>query len=336
VADTLPASVLTGYVDLARCVGLDPLRMLDAAGIPRAALTDPDRRFPAVAMRELLERSACAADDFGLRLTDLRTPSIMGLLALIAREQPTARAVLQAFNRHHALHQGVTTYPYEDAADDITIVRIVQTWTSPGPDSQSVGLAIGRLMRLLRLFLGAEWRPLGVSLVRSPPKSLDAHRRILGPRLDFNQAFDGVVCARTDLDRPNPNADPEMARQIERYVDDLGGGQAPGLPEQARGIVVSLLPTGRCKAEVVSRQLGMDLRTFQRQLAAADTGFLDILQGVRMGLLPQYLEQSDTPLADIAERLGFSALSAFSRWHRAHHGQSASDRRDAARAATGR
>jgi AraC-like DNA-binding protein len=127
-----------------------------------------------------------------------------------------------------------------------------------------------------------------------------------------------------------------MARQIERYVDDLGGGQAPGLPEQARGIVLSLLPTGRCKAEVVSRQLGMDLRTFQRQLAAADTRFLDILQDVRMGLLPQYLEQSDTPLADIAERLGFSALSAFSRWHRAHHGQSASDRRDAARAAAGR
>ena len=85
VADTIRAAFLTGYAELARSVGLDPLRMLDAAGIPRAALTDPDLRFPTTAARDLLEASARGAEDFGLRLIDQRTPSIMGPVALIAR-----------------------------------------------------------------------------------------------------------------------------------------------------------------------------------------------------------------------------------------------------------
>ena len=46
----------------------------------------------------------------------------------------------------------------------------------------------------------------------------------------------------------------------------------------------------------------------------------------------QYLEESDRPLAEVSELLGFSALSAFSRWHRTHYTCSASDRRRAARA----
>lgn len=334
MADTVRAAALTGYVDLARSVGLDPLRMLDATGIPRVALADPDLRIPTVAVRELLEQSARTADDFGLRLSDFRTPSVMGPLALIAREQPTLRAVLQAFNRHHSLHSDVTTYPFEDAGD-VTIIRVVQTWPWPGPDSQAVGLSLGQLMRVLRLHLGREWRPLSVSLVRSPPKSLDAHRRILGPDIDFDQAFSGVVCARADIDRPNPHADPEMARQVERYIAALGGGggAGPSLPQRVRELVVALLPSGHCTAEVVARQLGMDLRTLQRQLAAAGTNFVDMVQSVRMGLIPQYLEGSDRPLAEVADLLGFSAISAFSRWHRAQYGRSASDHRAAARAA---
>jgi AraC-like DNA-binding protein len=283
-------------------------------------------------MRELLELSARAADDFGLRLTDYRTPSVMGPLALVAREQPSVRAVLQAMNRHHSLHSDVTTFPVEDAGD-ITIVRAVNTWATPGPDRQSSGLAIGQLMRILRLFLGPEWRPLSVSLVRSPPQSMEAHRRILGPNIDFDRAFNGLVCARADIDRPNPNADPEMARQIERYVAGLGGGGEARLPERVRQHVVDLLPDGQCTADVVARQLGLDLRTLQRQLAAAETSFGEIVQTARMGLIPQYLVQSDRPLAEVADLLGFSALSAFSRWHRAQYGRSASDHRAAARAA---
>ena len=88
---TIRASTLMGFADTARSVGLDPLRMLDAVGIPREALLDPDARISTAAVRDLLELGGRTADDFALRMADRRTPSTMGPVALIAREQPTLR-----------------------------------------------------------------------------------------------------------------------------------------------------------------------------------------------------------------------------------------------------
>lgn len=309
--------------------------MLDAVGIPRQALVDPDLRIASEAARDLLELSARAADDFALRMSDRRTPSVMGPLALIAREQPTVRAVMEAINRYHALHTDHSRVPLEDVDDEVTIMHFVQSWSSPGPERQSVELGMAQMVRTLRQYLGGGWRPLSASFVHAAPKVLDSHRRIFGPNLDFDQSFHGLVCRRADLDRPNPVADPEMARQIERYIDILGSDEEAGFADRVRAVVVRQLAGGGCAAEPVAHQFGIDLRTLQRQLAAANTSFLEIVQETRMGLIPLLLEESDCPLAEVSERLGFSALSTFSRWHRAHYNLSPSAHRLAARARTG-
>jgi AraC-like DNA-binding protein len=331
VADTIRAQFLTGYAELARSVGLDPLRMLDAVGIPRAALTDPELRVSTSAGRALLETSSRAAEDFALRLSEMRTPSIMGAVALIAREQPTVRAVMGSIVRYISLHSEANVFRVEET-DDLAIIRTFMTFPSPGPSRQSAELTLAQLTRVLRLYLGAQWRPRSVSFVHSRPVSLDTHHRIFGPNVLFDQDFDGLVCKREDLDRPNPAADPDMARQIERYIQGLGGSADASLPARVRDLVRGLLSTGHCNAGSIARQLGMDLRTLQRQLAQPGTSFGDIVQAVRMELTVQFLEESDRPLAEVAELLGFSALSAFSRWHRTHYGRSASDRREAAHA----
>ena len=331
MAETVRAAVLTGYADLARSVGLDPLRMLDQAGIPRAALADPDLRIPATAVRDLIEASARGAEDFGLRMTDQRTPSITGPVALIAREQPTVRGVVETFGRHIALHSEATTLQLEDAGD-LVIIHVRARFPTGGPTRQAVELSMGQVIRLLRMYLGAQWRPVSTSLVHGPPNSLQTHHRIFGPSINFNQDFDGFVCTRADLERQNPAADPEMARQIERYISGLAGAAQAPLPDRVREVIRGLLSTGRGAVDVVARQMAVDPRTLQRQLAAHGTSFIDILQEVRMELAAPYLEESERPLAEVSELLGFSALSAFSRWHRTHFGHSASDRRRAARA----
>jgi AraC-like DNA-binding protein len=330
VADTIRAAVLTGYAELARLVGLDPLRMLDAAGIPRVALTDPDLRIPTGAARDLIEASGRGAEDFSLRMSELRTPSVMGPVALIAREQPDVRSVIEAIARHLGLHSQATTFRIEDAGD-LVIVQVRTHFPTPGPTRQSVELGLGQLMRILRQYLGPNWRPVSVSLVHGPPKSMDTHHRIFGPNVAFDQDFDGVVCTQADLERPNPSADPEMARQIERYVEGLADAAQAPLPDRVREMIRDLLPTGRAVVDVVARRMGADPRTLQRQLAATGTSFIDLLQEVRMELSGPYLEESERPLVEIAELLGFSALSPFSRWHRTHYGCSASDRRKVAR-----
>jgi len=334
VVETIRASVLNGYAELARIVGLDPLRMLDGAGIPRAALADPDLRIPSTAVRDLMERSGRGAEDFALRMSELRSPSLMGPVALIAREQPNVRGVIEAVVRYSSLHSEATTLQVEEVGE-LAIIRFRTSFPTPGPTRQSVELTLGQLMRLLRLYLGSGWRPYSVSLIHSPPKSLETHHRILGPNIAFDQEFNGVVCSREDFDQPNPGADPEMARQIERYIGRLAAAAEASLPDKVRDMIRDSLSAGHATVEFVARHMGVDPRTLQRQLAAEGTSFIDLLQEVRMTQSGQYLEESDRPLAEVSELLGFSALSAFSRWHRMHYGRSASDRRKAARPPNG-
>jgi AraC-like DNA-binding protein len=230
------------------------------------------------------------------------------------------------------MHSDVTRLQIEDAGD-ISTVRLVQTWPTPGPERQVIEMAMGQLMRTLRLYLGVNWQALSVSLPHAPPQVMDTHRRILGKAIQFDQPFAGVVCRRSDLDRVNPVANPEMARHMERLLNDLEHPEEVALALKVRAIVGESLPTRPATAVSVANELGLDPRTLQRQLAVAGTSFVEIVQALRFELASRYLREDDAPLSDVAKRLGFSELSAFSRWHRKHYGQSASAHRGSIRAA---
>jgi len=329
VTDTVRASFLLGYDELAREVGLDPLGMLERVGIPRAALTDPDLRVPTVAARDLLEASARDAEDFGLRMSELRTPSIMGPVALVLRDQPTLREILKALARYIDLHSEGTQASLEER-EDIATLGMVLRYPAPGSARQGTELAMGQFLRILRTYLGPAWQPLSSSFLHSAPRSLGTHQRIFGPNVVFDQDFNGFVFKRGDLDRPNPAADPAMAREVERYVTGLAVARRASPPERVGQLVEALLPMGLCTIQFIARQLGVDQRTLRRRLADHGTSLAEIVQSARMTLVLQYLEQSDRPLAEVADVLGFSSLSAFSRWHKTHYGQSASAHREAA------
>jgi AraC-like DNA-binding protein len=330
VVTTIRAAFLSKYADLARDVGLDPLRMLDAVGIPRAALTDPELRIPTVAARAVLENSACVAEDFGLRLVERLTASEMGPLNLVAREQPTMREILIAAIRYGVLHDEAGLLGLEEHGD-VAIFSLNDRDLPAALVRQSVELGVCQVLRLLQRHLGPSWKPLSVCFVYPPPKSLATHHRVLGRNLEFDRDFNGVVFDRADLERKNPMADPEMERQVELFADGLMRPAETNLPDQVRRTVLASLRTGGCDIEDTAARLGLDVRTLQRHLAEGGTGFLEIVQRVRMELADQYVAGSERPLAEVAELLGFSAQSAFSRWHQTHYRQSPSARRDAAR-----
>jgi AraC-like DNA-binding protein len=330
LAITIRAAALIGYADLAREIGLDPLRMLDRVGIPRAALADPDMRISAAALRDLWELCAETAEDWGIRLMDRRPLSVLGPLLLIVREQPTLRHAIAAVARYTALHHEAVSAEV-DELQEVTIIRTIVRYEVPGPTRQIAETSVYQGLRLWRLFLGPTWQPLSVSFMHAPPVSLATHRRAFGPNLLFDQDFNGITLRRADLDARNEAADPEMERQIALYAEGLARPATANVAAQVRKSVEGLLRAGHCNTAVVAQQIGLDVRTLQRHLARSSASFHDILQEVRLDLAFQYLEESDRPLAEVAELLGFSALSAFSRWHRNHRGLSPSERREGAR-----
>lgn len=316
---------LTDYIEVAQSVGLDPYRMVDAIGLPRECLRDPDVKIPLAAVARLLESSAKAAgiDNFGLRLSERRMLSNLGPVGLIAREQPTGRTAVQVVARYIGLHSdGISVRVQEDA--DLVIIMPVISISRSAPMRQTVELSVGVTFRTLRILLGTPWNPQVISFMHGPPKSLEIHRRVFGSRVKFAQEFNGVVCRARDLDKPLPASDPVMARYIQQYLDMIAARPNVKTSDKVREFVRMRLPTGRCSIDYVAERLGVDRRTVHRHLTQEKTTFSSLVDDVRAEMVGHYLQDPSRPLYLIARMLGFTALSVFSRWFKVRYGCSAS------------
>jgi AraC-like DNA-binding protein len=317
------SAILTDYLEVARSVGLDPFGMLVSVGLSQRCLQDPDVKVPEDAVRELLEASAAAAgiDDFGLRMAEKRALSNLGPLALLIRDQPTVRQALEAWNQYRKLHTDSVSLRIEES-DDEAIVSLVALVDTPAPRRQTAELAVGVLYRTMRMFLGDGWKP-RVCFAHCAPPNCESHRRVFGTRVEFNRDFSGIVCRSTDLDAPIAAADPAMARYAQQYVDSIARAEET-FSDRVRDLVFKMLSSGNCRMDRIAQHLGLDRRTVHRRLAEERTSFSAIVDAARIELVNRYIENRERPSCAVAEMLGFSDASAFSRWFKRRFGCSVS------------
>lgn len=308
---------LTHYAAVARSVGLDPELMLKKAKLPLAALGCPDMRIAVTAVRRLFEMSAAESgcETFGLKVAGRGDLSDLGPVALVIREQPTIGTALQALSRFlHIHHEGMVLIIEQH--DDTVILRTVLRGRAQRQATEAVMATLYQVMRALS---GPAWRPLQVHLMHSAPLDRSSHRQFFGCDVHFNADFDGLVCKASDMGRAIPWADPKLARYVQDRVDELYG-RPESFDAKVAALVRELLGNGDCRIERVAEHLGCDRRTIHRRLADSGTTFSEIVDTERAELAARLVEDRTTPLADMAELLGFSAQSAMARWFRHRFG----------------
>ncbi|MOA37369.1 HTH-type transcriptional regulator VirS [compost metagenome] len=107
-----------------------------------------------------------------------------------------------------------------------------------------------------------------------------------------------------------------MRQQLRQLVNDDLAHARLSVRDEVAQLIMALLPTGRCSADQVALHLGVDRRTVHRRLAAQGTTFTQVLDQIRLEQVQRLMGYGDRKLSDIAPLLGFSSLSAFSRWRR--------------------
>lgn len=314
---------LNNYVDLARSCGLDPARLIRDCGLDPAGFGTQDRWIPAEAVAELLERSAAESgrEDFGLRMAQVRRFANLGPLSLVIREEPDVRSALRLLARHeHMYNEALHTEIVE--ADGVAAARVTVDVGKPVPVRQAVELTTGVLHGLLRGFAGPTWRPMQVGFSHPPPRDRATHFRMFGPHVEFDQDFDGILLYSTDLDAPNAMADPLLHGYTRQLLGKLAPTPQTTVTERVRELVELLLPTGRCTVDQVARSLGVDRRTVHRRLAQDGTTFTAIVDDTRAALAERMVANRRHSLTEVADLLGFSSVSNFSRWFRTRYGTS--------------
>jgi AraC-like DNA-binding protein len=311
------SACLTHYAEVARSVGLDPESMLRRAKLPLGSIERADLHISVTNVRRLFEMSAAEScvDTFGLKMAERGDLSDLGPVALVVREQPTLGTALQALSRLLHIHHDGMQLTIERHGDTVALATVLRGRAQ----RQATEAVVGTLYRVIGALYGSEWHPLEVHLMHSPPESSRYHRQFFGCNVIFDSDFDGIVCAARDLDRRIPRADPEFARYVQRSVDSLYA--RPESWDAKVGVMVrELLPSGDCRIERVAEHLGCDRRTIHRRLAECGTTFSDLVENERAELAARLIEDRTTPVAGMAELLGFSAQSAMARWFRQRYG----------------
>jgi AraC-like DNA-binding protein len=333
-AGSIRSGSLTNFAEVARRHGLDTTALLREVGLPLRCLREPELRIPIDSVRRLLETAAerSGVEAFGLLMAQTRQLSNLGPIGLLVREQATVRLAIEALARYSRRLNEALFLTIEESGD-VVVLREEVIVGRAAPVRQSTELAIGVVFRTLRALLGADWKPRRVCFAHDAPVDRSVHALVFGRDVEFGHDFNGIVCARRDLEAPNPNADPALMRYARHLVDGDPEAGPQRTTAQVREIVVTLIGTGACTIDAVAQHLGVDRRTVHRRLAAESETFSAILDNVRRELALRYLENRNRTVAEVSSLLGFSAPSGFARWFRRQFRHTASHRRAAGRAA---
>ena len=314
-------AAITGYADLCASLGMDPTPLLRGVGLDPAGLGLPDRWIPAVAIARLLERSAAVArcPDFGLRMVERRRFANLGPVSLVLREEPDVRSALKFLMRYQHMYNEALRMRLVES-EDVATIRVALELGEPADTRQATELAVGVLHRLLRDFRGGHWQPLAVCFTHLAPEDTSAHLEAFGPMVKFDQEFTGIVLYTSDLDAPNSMSGPSIGPYARQFLDTLDTRPEATPVTRVRQLIELLLPTGRCSVEQVARSLGVDRRTVHRHLAEAGQTYSSVLNATRVDLAEHLVAGRRYSLTEVADLVGFSSASNFSRWFRNEFG----------------
>jgi len=297
--------------------------MVADAGLPPAALDQPTTPVLANGFVEVLRASARASGraDLGLLVADAFRFSMLGPLGLLMREQPTLADALAAYARLARAGTDPLSIWIERSGDEL-LLHPAPLGRMPHGEPIAIDMVMGDTVRALRTLVGQDWRPTQIWLTRPRPIDVDPYQRRFGAVV-FDAPFNALRLTRADLAQPIPGADPDMAREIERFIEAGAVGGEAAFAAQVGELIVELLPTGACSVEQVALRLGVDRRTIHRRLALEAVSFTSLVDRRRRALIGVVLGQPGRPLGAVAQMLGFSSLSTFSRWHRHAFGEAA-------------
>lgn len=319
------SAILDGAAELIRAHGARPAPIARRAGLPSAALSDPDLLVPAAAVLRFFEdaATACRLPTWGLSMArGARLAAVIGPLWILLRNARTVDQLCEELADNFDLYSDAAMVSVERVKDGALL-----SWTTTigqhESELQMAEFALSVFASEIRSHLHRGWTPSAVLFRHATPAgSLALHRAAFGSDLRFNQERNSLLLDRATLDAPL-KARGSAARALANRVVRLEEGRPDRqVARSVEAVVRALMPYAPCTIGEVSRALDLASRTLQLRLKAEHTSFTQVRDAVRADLASKYLRYSDLGAAQIAEILGYTDPTSFSRSFRRWNGQS--------------
>jgi len=294
-----------GYLPVFREIGVDPA----IVGTP--GTTTLFRNYMAY-----FEVGAKHANDpaFGLRYGALTRPHLTGI---------PGYAILSSMNLRDAMINFALTIPVIVEGLDLWLVEDEDTayyqWLIVEERNEAhwqfAEFVNAFLLSMFRGIMGRRWKPREVHYRHPPPGDVKQFSRVFEAPVYFGRPVNALVVDRSDLNKHNLRADPNLRKLLLHQAEtQLAHRLRPTDPLRVvRTTISQALSQGMNDITFIAERLNMSARALQRLLTSHGTTFRHMLEDVRFELAREFLGDPTLPMNEIAYRLGYAEVSAFSR-----------------------
>ena len=335
--DRKPSTLATLILPIAKALrieGIDPMLLMEQAGIDPAMVINPDRRIPVENMQTLWRLAGEATDEeaFGLLAAEQLQPATLQGLGLAVLASDSIYDALKRLVRFARVFSTGLGLELRECGEVVELEMLTdEEFTGEHLNWLTYDFGIGLIVVLCRLTLGEYFSPINIQCRRPEPAAPDRFAAMLGSRIEFDADRNCITFVKSDIMEPLATANAELARvndeQAETYLATFVEVSAA---RQVVSRIVEHLPDGPPSQKQIAAAMNVSNRTLQRKLKDEGTSFIDLLQDARLALAKKYLAQPQRSIVEIAYLLGFSEPSTFSRAFKRWTGQAPAEYRAAA------
>ena len=315
VAHSIPPSYLLAAAGLAARKGWDVDALLGAAGIPPPQITGPRPWLSDDQLRDVTRACLRLTDDDLLGLGAGPVPR--GSLRMICFAIASAVDLEHALTRFAACARAVPGLsPIRLEVRGADAVLSVDTSGLDDPDQLLSTVTMLATHRVLGWLIGRRVPVRHIQLPYPEPADPTALNQLFDEPLRFCGTHAAITMSSAVL--PAPIVQTE--RSLLDYLRNAPTALLRGEPEAGsltrgvrRAIENGLRDHEPTTAAELAGRLAMSEPTLRRKLRAEGTSLREIRDEIRRGVAVASLERGGEPIAALAERLGFSEPSAFTR-----------------------
>lgn len=235
-----------------------------------------------------------------------------GDISIGVRVAPTLSHTLRLVADFHHLAVPLVDYSYQETKTEGLFTIGFRCAIDGKGEAFATAVAIGMLDREVALVTGRSGNLRSVDLTPSSRGYEPVYRKYLSVNPDMGQRSNGVVIDRAILDLPNPLADVDtfdnvVSTCMERVNVTVSGRTRSA---QVRELVMSSI-SNPPSLEALSNALHQSPRQLRILLARENTSYQAIVRSCRIEYASTLFRNPALTVSQIAYRLGYSDLSAF-------------------------
>jgi AraC-like DNA-binding protein len=147
------------------------------------------------------------------------------------------------------------------------------------------------------------------------PEDPSPYRRAFGrAKLVFEAEHFGLIYTCSALTRPILTADPASHAEIRKFVAERWNFLQPDILDRVMRVLVPSVLGGKPSLKATTELLVMHPRTLNRALQTRGLSFSEAVNEARLVMASQLLRDTRVSVGSLAQILGYSEVSAFTRF----------------------